>query len=87
MDAADLESRIDARYRATGRRRPNLVWSKLEIGLGLLAMRVAFEFPIDEPRSLGASVVLFVLGGYLALAGHRSHLYDAMTKTAAIRVD
>lgn len=30
-----------------------------------------------------AAPVLIMLGGYLALAGHRSHLYDAMTRQTA----
>jgi hypothetical protein len=32
---------------------------------------------------LAASVLLQTLGGYLALAGHRSHLYQSQNKLAA----
>jgi hypothetical protein len=55
----------------------------LEILLGLFAMRIAFVLPSEGLGALGVSAALFVLGGYLAMAGHRSHVYDAMTRTAA----
>jgi hypothetical protein len=33
-----------------------------------------------------AGLLLFVLGGYLAMAGHRSHLYQSNNKLAAYLV-
>jgi hypothetical protein len=33
--------------------------------------------------SIAAGLALFVLGGYLAMAGHRSHLYQSNNQLAA----
>jgi hypothetical protein len=83
------ELRLD---KELGFRRPNLTWAKLEILLGLLAVSAGHLLSIYTivhagPRYfwllVAASVVLQSLGGYLALAGHRSHLYQAQNKLAA----
>lgn len=67
-----------------GQRRFGGAWAKAEIFLGLLAaglglfvgiwmlMRPAAEI---DWRLVASGLALFVLGGYLTLAGHRSHLY------------
>lgn len=71
------------------------VWAKLEIFLGLLAMAAAMiggtRYAIIESREKddiywmlwAGQAALFVLGGYLALAGHRSHLYQSNNRLAA----
>jgi hypothetical protein len=87
MTNTEHEARVAARYSSMDRPRPHLAWSKLEILLGLFAMRLAFSLPWQGVTALAVSAALFVLGGYLALAGHRSHLYDAMTRTAATRAE
>jgi hypothetical protein len=66
-------------------------WAKAEILLGLLAAGLgillgdwAFGRAGESPWPLAAAgLLLFVLGGYLALAGHRSHLYQSNNELAA----
>jgi hypothetical protein len=75
------------------------MWAKLEIVFGLLAVGMSFllmlawampggqrdkDFlPRGEPLLAGAGLVLFILGGYLTLAGHRSHLYQSKNEHTA----
>jgi hypothetical protein len=78
-----LDPHVTAVYAALGRRAPVLWWSKLEIVLGLAAVGMGLVWS-DEPGMLAWSApALVTLGGYLALAGHRSHIYDAMTRQTA----
>lgn len=73
-------------YRETSFKPLNPVWAKVEIGLGLLAVGFALFLlargPAEVPY-LAAGILLFVLGGYLTLAGHRSHLYQSNNRLAA----
>lgn len=63
----------------------NKLWAKLEIALGLLAAGAGLLlgcWGVTRPTEMDMAavtggLVLFVLGGYLALAGHRSHLYQS----------
>ena len=67
-------------------------WAKTEIAFGLLAagsgllliVRAAAyaDLAIDWTAPLGG-IGLFALGGYLAAAGHRSHLYQSNNQLAA----
>jgi hypothetical protein len=70
-----------------GLRRLNPVWAKLEILLGLLAagagVALVARSPAGDLAGPAAGVGLFALGGYLALAGHRSHLYQSNNRLAA----
>ncbi len=87
-----LHDHLAALHRDLGWRRLNAVWAKLEIFLGLTAaagglllgiwaiVRLSLE---TAWPSLAASVALQVLGVYLALAGHRSHLYQSQNKLTA----
>src|SRR5262245_6927002 len=61
-----------------GLKRLNPVWAKLEIVLGLLAAGAGVPLLVVRPDAVAVAggLALFVLGGYLALAGHRSHLYQ-----------
>src|SRR5262245_31538691 len=76
---------------ALGHRPLSRSWAKAEIllgllsaGLGLLAGDWALGKGSDPAWSLAAAGLgLFVLGGYLALAGHRSHLYQSNNELAA----
>jgi hypothetical protein len=68
------------------------IWAKIEILLGLtafalgvllgqwalsrLSAEIAWEFA-------SGALALIVLGGYLALAGHRSHLYQSNNELIA----
>jgi hypothetical protein len=67
-------------------------WAKIEIFLGLAAAGTGLflgDWLLARPLAeldwglVAAALALFVLGGYLALAGHRSHLYRSNLLTAA----
>lgn len=71
-------------------------WAKCEIVLGLTGVAAAFvagaeiafhraAHPNAESNPLMwlGPAVIFVLGEYLALAGHRSHLYQSNNRLAA----
>ena len=67
-------------------------WAKAEILLGFMSastgllcgIYAVLRFDRDQPWVLLiASVLLQSLGGYLVLAGHRSHLYQSHNKLAA----
>ena len=76
-----------------GLKRLNKVWAKCEIFGGLACvwlsiwahdlMPVSLQGDIWYPITFG----LFVLGGYLAMAGSRSHLYQSQNRTAAFLWD
>ena len=68
----------------------NRIWAKLEIVLGPTAV---YQFglwlgnwdatPVNQSAMnllLGGALTLFVLGSYLAMAGHRSHLYQSLNE-------
>jgi hypothetical protein len=68
------------------------LWAKLEILLGLTAAAVGLfagmhlsHRPTGEvpPWAWVGPVALVALGGYLALAGHRSHLYQSNNRLTA----
>lgn len=70
-------------------------WAKMEIllglaaaGLGLLLGDGAVSRPAGEIEwgLAAAALVLFVLGSYLALAGHRSHLYQSSNERTAFLI-
>ena len=73
------------------RKRLSPVWAKLEIvicltvaAIGqLIAIREVVTQPDPITAPTAAGVVLFVLGLYLAMAGHRSHLYQSNNRLAA----
>jgi hypothetical protein len=93
------ETPLDRLHRDLGLRRLNPVWAKVEILLGLVAVAAGLfgggrlaareaRTGIDEPVGAWAGQgVLVVLGGYLALAGHRSHLYQSNNRLAAHLAD
>lgn len=65
-----------------GHKRLNRAWAKAEILLGLAAAGVGIALLsqplLDDILSRSAAGIgLFTLGGYLALAGSRSHLYQS----------
>jgi hypothetical protein len=85
MDQARAELR-----NALGHRPLSRAWAKAEIlvgllaaGLGLLLDDRALGREAGGPGLLAARLLLFTLGGYLALAGHRSHLYQSGNDLAA----
>jgi hypothetical protein len=88
MDRTKAVSQLHADL---GLKRLNRTWAKVEILLGLTVAGAGLFLgdwavrPAGEPswQYLLAGLVLFVLGGYLAMAGHRSHLYQSNNELAA----
>jgi hypothetical protein len=88
------EDPLDRLHRDLGFKRLNPLWAKLEILLGLFAvaiglvggMQLATRPEAEMWVGLGP-VLLITLGGYLALAGHRSHLYQSNNRLAAHLAD
>jgi hypothetical protein len=87
---------LDRLHRDLGLKRLNPVWAKLEMLLGLFAvaiglvggMKLATQLPDQiPPWAWLGPVLLITLGGYLALAGHRSHLYQSNNRLAAHLAD
>jgi hypothetical protein len=76
-------------HAALGYKPLNRTWAKLEIAFGLLAAGVGVLVgqQLPGPEGWAAGLALFVLGGYLALAGHRSHLYQSNNELIAYLAD
>lgn len=81
-------------HRDLGLKRLNPWWAKLEIVLGLAAVAAGLfggvRTAVDPSGHLAPLLpfgALFVLGGYLSLAGHRSHLYQSNNRLAAHLAD
>jgi hypothetical protein len=80
---------------ALGHKPLNRTWAKVELllgltaaGLGLLLGTWAVSRPAEVEWPLAAAgLALFVLGSYLALAGHRSHLYQSNNELAALLLE
>ena len=73
-----IQTDLAALHAKLGHKTLTRTFAKLEIFLGLSAVSVGFW--------LGAglvSSVLFVLGAYLAMAVHRSHIYQSNNELAA----
>lgn len=92
MTAGDIEAQQQQMLSDLGRKRLSPAWAKVEILLGLLAVsggHLCGVYAIVHPATgafwtmLAASLLLQTLGGYLALAGHRSHLYQSQNKLVA----
>ena len=98
MDA----KRINELLKPLGLKPLNKIWAKIEIFLGLscvfFSLVVVFSPNPDVkpfgtlPREGGlvgllTGLALFVLGGYLAMAGHRSHSYQSNNQLTAFLVE
>jgi hypothetical protein len=87
----DIEAELTAIRLGLGQKRLNRSWAKAEIiigllttGLGLLISMPAVLIGQDISWFQAiAGLMLFVLGSYLALAGHRSHLYQSANELTA----
>jgi len=64
-------------------------WAKVELLLGLAAAGVglALAVRVEDLALAAGGVALFVLGGYLTLAGHRSHLYQSENERLALLIE
>jgi hypothetical protein len=89
---SDPKQELTELHRHLGYKSLNRFWAKLEIvfglgalgvGLRLLPFGLAPKAPNDELLTAALGIVLFVLGGYLAMAGHRSHLYQSNNELTA----
>jgi hypothetical protein len=86
---ADLHARL-------GYRPLNRTWAKVEILLGLTAFGAGVlpgQWAMSRPAAeiaweFGAgALALIALGGYLTLAGRRSHLYQSNNELTALVLD
>jgi hypothetical protein len=71
--------------RELGLKRLSPVWAKLElfVGLGTAAAGLVGVVRGPDAITVTAGAAGFALGWYLALAGHRSHLYQSNNRLAA----
>lgn len=81
-------------HQRLGYRRLNRTRAKAEIGLGLFAAATGLflgQYAVTRPApawtDLAVAVSLFVLGGYLTLAGHRSHLYQSSLEGLVLAIE
>ena len=65
---------------ALGLKRLSSTWAKAEILLGLSAATLGATLLPSEAGIAWGGGALVVLGTYLAMAGHRSHIYQAMNR-------
>jgi hypothetical protein len=86
----DVQQMLEQLHADLGWKGLTPVWAKIEIiaglatcALGVLLMQGVIP-PIPLPPDAWAlGLLLFTLGGYLAMAGHRSHLYQSNNALAA----
>jgi hypothetical protein len=87
-----MKDRLAELHAALGHKPLSRAWAKAEIVLGLTAAgaglllgnwALAHEPVADGVPHAAAGLGLFVLGGYLAMAGHRSHLYQSNNELTA----
>jgi hypothetical protein len=91
----EKERRLAELLAALGHKPLSRSWAKAELFLGLLTAGAglllgawAVTRPAEVEWALAAvGLALFVLGSYLALAGHRSHLYQSNNELAALLLE
>lgn len=94
--SSNLSADLERLHRDLNHRWLNPWWAKFEIVLGLAGIAMAMIAGLEigfqrashpenatHPAMWLGPAVIFVLGGYLALAGHRSHLYQSNNRLAA----
>jgi hypothetical protein len=92
---ADRSRRLADLQAALGYKPLSRTWAKAELFLGLLAAGAglllgtwAVSRQVNVEWLFAAiGLALFVLGGYLALAGHRSHLYQSNNELTALLLE
>ncbi len=87
-----MKDDVASLHAALGYKPLNRVWAKIEIVLGLAAAGAGLllgnwgvtQLSLNDGlASVVCALGLFVLGGYLAMAGHRSHLYQSNNELMA----
>ena len=89
------QKRVAKLHAALGYKPLSRTWAKAELLLGLSAAGVglllgtwAMSRPGDVEWLIAiAGLALFALGAYLAMAGHRSHLYQSNNEWAALLLE
>jgi hypothetical protein len=89
------EQRLARLHAALGHKPLSRAWAKAELLLGLAAAGVGLllgDWAVSRAAEVewpaaGLGLALFVLGGYLALAGHRSHLYQSNNELTALLLE
>ena len=88
----DHKQQVSHLHQHLGYKPLNRTWAKLEILLGLVAAALGLflgVWSLARPAEAirweyaAGALALLVLGGYLALAGHRSHLYQSANELTA----
>jgi hypothetical protein len=83
-------------YARLGYKPLNRTWAKIEIVLSLIATGLGLlvgDWAVTRPTAdlewgfAVAALALFVLGAYLAMAGHRSHLYQSNNELTALLIE
>jgi hypothetical protein len=74
---------LAAYHQAAGLKRLNPIWAKVEIVGGLGAVAFGLRLLLMDSASASVGGLLLVLGLYLAMAGHRSHLYQSSNRQVA----
>src|SRR5947209_3701525 len=95
MTPTDCERRLARLYTALGHNPLSRTWAKAELLLGLAAAGVGLllgAWAVSRAAEVewlaaGLGLALFILGGYLALAGHRSHLYQSNNELTALLLE
>ena len=77
------EEWLEETGRAMGLKRLNYTWAKVEILAGLAAAAAGLKLLLGDGWIAAAGGALMTLGGYLALAGSRSHLYQSLNRQTA----
>ncbi len=85
-------ARVRELLAALGHKPLSRTWAKAELLLGLTAAGVGLHlgtWAVSRPTEVewpfaALGLALFVLGSYLAMAGHRSHLYQSNNELAAL---
>jgi hypothetical protein len=92
---ADLKPTLKELHTALGYQPLNRAWAKAEILVGLTAVGLGLllgGWIVARAAELEwgfilAALALFVFGGYLAMAGHRSHLYQSNNELTVYLID
>jgi hypothetical protein len=91
---AETQQRLTQLLSSLGHKPLNRTWAKAEIFLGLLAAGAglllsawAVKMTVIDWLAVIGGLLLFVLGGYLALAGSRSHLYQSNNELTAFLLE